>query len=232
MKMSLLDMVQDIMASMESDNIQSIDDTEESEIVARIVRESFFDLMAKREWPFLHALTSLTPYSDVNNPTKFYLGDTVNRVLWLKYNAEDVTYMEPRDYYEMIKARDTSLSNVDANGYITDRDPLYWTTYDDLTVEMDSYDSAVDSTLQQSKLDAYCVVVPSWTHEDSFIPEMPEKMFATLLASAKAVAFSQVKQMQNPIQQQRASQGFSRLQSEARKATSDWNTNGVNYGRK
>lgn len=231
-KMTLLEMTQNILESMESDPANSIDDTEESIMVANIIRITFFDMMASREWPFLYSLTTLTALADVNNPTKFDIPDTINRVVWMKYNDEDVTYMAPKDFYEMIKARDTSLANVDANGYITDRDPLYWTTYDDQRIEMDSYDQATESTLQQSNLTAYCVTAPSWTHTDAFTPAIPEKMFSTLLAEAKAVAFLQVKQMRNPVHEQRARQGRSRLQSEARKAQAQWNTNGVNYGRK
>jgi len=56
MKLSLLDITQKILSSLDSDPVNSIDDTVESIQVADIVKESYYSLMAERDWPFLHEL--------------------------------------------------------------------------------------------------------------------------------------------------------------------------------
>lgn len=231
--MTLLEMVQDILNDTDSDNVNSIDDTVESAQVAQIIKTTYFYLMSKQDWPFLRTLTTLTGLGDTNNPTKMQIPATVNKVHWIKYNGEDVTYMSPKDFKDMIDNRVTTTGVVDANGYIINDDPHYWTTYDDAYIIFDGYDSATESTLQTANTAAYCQVEPSWTHTDSFTPTMPPKMFPTLLADAKGTAFIVLKQQPNAKVESIAKTGRSQMQDEARKATGEHVSNTkVNFGRK
>jgi len=123
---------------------------------------------------------------------------------------------------------------VDANGYIINADPVYWTTYDDAAIWFDGINLAVDTTLQQSKSSCYGVVIPTWTMADNFVPNLPEKMFPTLLADAKGTAFLQLKQQGNMKEETKARRGRARLRNEAWRvdsAETRSNTD-VNYGRK
>ena len=82
-KMTLLDMTQNILSALDSDAVDSIDETVEAIQVADLVKEAYFDIMSQRDWPFLFQLSQLTGLSDVNNPTKMLLPATVNKVKWI-----------------------------------------------------------------------------------------------------------------------------------------------------
>lgn len=49
-KMNLLELVQDILNDLNADNVNSIDDTIESQQVAQIVKSTYFALMHVRNW--------------------------------------------------------------------------------------------------------------------------------------------------------------------------------------
>jgi len=232
-KLTLLDMVQNILSAMESDQVNSIDDTVESIQVAEFVRESFYDLMTQREWPFLRAKGTLVGLGDTTKPTHMRLPETVNKLYWIKYNGKEVIWMEPKDFDDMIEARVESAGVVDANGYVVNADPVYWTSYDDSTIVFDGYNSSVDSTLQTSKSSAYMLNTAIWIHDDTFVPSMPEKFFPTLLAEAKSTCFVNLKQQANRREERRAQRGRVELRNGVwRNEAGEAKYNGkVNYGR-
>jgi len=235
-KLTLIEMVQSILSDMDSDEANSISDTTEATQVAEIVRTAYFKLVTSRDdWPFLRTLSNLTGLSDTDNPTLMEIPSGVNKVYWIKYNKKDVTYLSPKDFKDLIDGREeTDDGIINADGYITNADPTYWTTYDDTTIYFDSYDSDVDTTLQQSKAEFYGIQVPSWTHEDTFIPTLPEKMFPTLLADAKSTSFLVLKQQANDKEETYATKGRLRAQNSAYRADNaepTYNQN-INYGRR
>ena len=233
-KKSLLDMVQNILNAMDADPVNSISDTVEALQVAEFIRESFEDLMSQREWAFLRTYSQLTGLGDTSNPTTMQIPDGINVVYWIKYNKSDVLYLDPKDFKDMIDGRNVSNDNVDANGFVTDQMPQYWTSFDDKYVTFDSYDSAVESTLTSVNSYIYGVKVPNFTMSDTFIPDIPEKFFPTLLAEAKATCFINLKQQANAREERKAQRGRVMLRNEAWKAKSGepkYNSN-VDYGRK
>lgn len=232
--MTLLEMTQNILSAMESDKINSIGDTEESNQVAEVIRETYFDLIAGRDWPFLKVYTTLTAVGDVTLPTKMQFPTGVNKVYWIKYNKLNVTWMEPKDFQDLIDLRAPLASVVDSNGYILNRDPLYWTSFDDNFVFFDSINLANESTLQASKSKAYMLSIPSWSVTNNFVPTLPEKMFPLLLADAKGTCFLNFKQTNHSKEERKAQRLKVRMQNESFRndqAEPKTNTN-VNYGRK
>lgn len=233
MKMSVLDMVQNILSALESDPVNSIDDTVESIQVAEFVREAYFDLMSQREWPFLRKLTTLDGLGDTTRPTHMTIPDSINKLYWVKYNRKEVTWLEPDQFDALISGRVEQAGVVNANGFVINADPVYWTSYDDSTVVFDGYNSAVEATLVTSKSSIYALDSAAWTHVDSFIPNMPEKFFPTLLAEAKATCFINLKQQTNQREERKAQRGRVSLRNgvwvnEAGEAKYDRK---VNYGR-
>ena len=226
-------MTQNILSALDSDPVDSIDDTVESVQVADLVKEAYFSIISNRDWPFLKGLFSLDGLGDVNNPTKMEMPENMNKVFWIKYNKKEVTYLPPEEFLHLIDHRTAQAGVVDANGYGLTKDPLYWTTFDDRYVLFDSRDSAVDNTLQQSKTKVFGVTAPSWAHADTFIPIMPEKFFPTLLAEAKAQAFVNLKQQSNAREERKAQKGKVVMQNEAwRNDQGETRYNSkVNYGR-
>lgn len=232
-KLSLLDMTQRILEAMDSDAVNSIDDTTEAASVANVVREAYEQLVTQRDWKWLNTRTALDGLGDTDNPTKMEMPEAVNKIHWIKYNGVDVKYMEPKEFQDLLDNREEVTDEIDANGFITNADPTYWTTFDDKYVTFDGYDADDESTLQTANNVIYAQVAPTWTHEDSFVPLLPEKMFPTLLADAKGTAFLQLKQQANAKAEQQARQGKARFQGEHRRAAAEeHSTLGVDFGRK
>lgn len=219
---------------MDSDAVNSIDDTVEAGQVAQTVKECYFDMVSDRDWPFLRTLTNLTGLGDTANPTKMRIPTGLNKIFWIRYNKKPVEYMAPEAFKKMIDEREEQEDVVDEDGYVLNRDPEYWTTYDDDYVVFDGYDSETESTLQQSKATVYGITIPAWEHEDDFIPTLPEKMFPTLLADAKGTCFLNIKQQANSKEERKAQRGRVRFQQEAWRTDKAEHTTGnqVNYGRR
>jgi hypothetical protein len=234
MKLTLLDMTQSILSAMDADEVSAIDETLEAIQVADLVKEAYFDLMGQRDWPHLRTLSALEGLGDVNNPTRMRMPSNMNKVFWIKYNKKDVAYLSPEEFTHVIDKRVAQAGVIDSNGYGLNEDPSYWTTYDDDYVVFDGRNSLVDNTLQQSKCKVYGTVAPSWSHTNTFIPDLPDKFFPTLLAEAKAQAFVNLKQQANVREERKAQRGRVIMRNESwrnENGEAKYNTR-VNYGRR
>lgn len=234
MKLTVLEMTQNILSAMDSDEVNSIGDTVESVQVAETLRECFYDLMTQREWPFLRYKTSLTGLGDTTRPSTMQMPETINKLYWVKYNKKDVTYMEPQEFQNMLDLRVEQVDVVDANGIVLNRDPEYWTSFDDDFVVFDAVNKTVESTLTQAKSVVYALKAAEWTQDDDFTPDIPDKFFPTLLAEAKATCFVNIKQQGNQREERKAQRGRVMLNNEVwrnQNGETKYNTL-VNYGRK
>lgn len=229
-------MTQNILTALQSDNVSSIDDTEEAQDVANIIKEAYFELCSQRDWPFLRTLTSFEGLADPDLLTTMRMPARMNKVIWVKYHKKDVTYLDPKEFTDMLHQRTEEEDVVDENGFVLTRDPEYWTTYDDNLVVFDALNlpDEITDTLHESKSDVYGVMAPEWSHVDGFVPNLPEKMFPTLLADAKSTAFLILKEQANAKEEDRARRGRVRAQNESWRAehgeTGTYNKS--NYGRK
>ena len=245
-KLTVLDMVQDILGAMNSDDVNSISDTQEAYDVARIIKNTYEDMMADKDWPHLQTLMQLTAVG-ATRPTHMTIPDSVQRVLWIKYNKRtatdtrdkytEVTFKEPVDFLELVNSRDSSATNIDTivdassvSLFIrNDIAPTYWTTFDDETIVMDAYDSALEANLQTSKSQCFVYKEATFTISDTHTPDLPSKSFPQLVAQAKATSFSQIKQVMNGTEESKAR----RLRQ--RQSRENWRLNGgvkyPNYGK-
>lgn len=212
-KMTLLDIVQEILSDMNSDNVNSISDTIEATQVANIVRRTFYNLYNDREWPHTARLMRLNSSSDSNRPTHMLIDEDVIRVDWVRYNKQkspsdslrydEIHYKTPTDFIDFVMARDSTKDNmrtvIDYNGtpliIQTDAFPTYYTSFDDEHIVFDSYDSTLDSILQHSKTQVYGLVEPEFLLEDGFVPDIPTKAFPYFVSEAKSVAFLKIKEV-------------------------------------
>ncbi|MDB4302076.1 hypothetical protein N9924_00775 [bacterium] len=246
-KKTLLEIVQDILNDMDSDEVNSIDDTFESQQVAQIVSSTFQAMISNRNWPHLRKLVQVAPSGDSSLPTHMTVQDNIKEMLFLNYNTvklgetrkryKRMKWVEPDDFLRISNQRNNDSANVDVivdpTGVellvLNDREPTHYTSFDDETLVFDAYDSAVDSTLQQVKVQAQAYVTPSFVLTDSHIPDLPEEAFTALIEEAKAKAFFKLKQMQDVKAEQEAGRQQRWL---SRKA---WRVNGgiiyPNYGR-
>lgn len=245
-KMTLLDVVQEILSDMTSDPVNSISDTFESQQVAKIVKRTYFNLFNERVWPHTGQLFQLTSSGDSNRPTHMKIEDDVSSIEWVKYDThelnkatqyETIRYMRPEDFIEWVMLRDPTKTNVetviDYHGtplfVLNDQAPTYWTTFDEEHLVFDSYDAVVDDTLKSSKTQVFGFVEPEWRMENSFVPHMPNKAFSLLVAEAKSQAFIKLKEVFSQKDEQAATRQRGWLSREKRRANPG--TKYPDYGR-
>lgn len=247
-KMTLLEMVQDIMSDMDSDEVNSINDTVEALQVAQIIKSTYYNIIDGKDFPFLYELFQLDSSGTSSRPTHMSLPETIIDLKKLNYNCRKLTdtkdkykeilYKTPEDFLYILNQRDSSASNVttvtDTTGIslliYNDKPPQYFTSFDDDNLVFDSYDSAVNSTLVSSKTQCHGKRSVAFSITDSFTPDLPVQMFTYLLAEAKSTCFVTLKQMGNPKAEQVSVSQKRRMSQEAWKLK-----NGItfgNYGRK
>lgn len=215
---TLLECVQILLNSMESDEVDSINDTVESRDVALLLKTVFFDIASDLGLPQQDTLLELNASGDNAKPVLMTAPSTTTRIDWIKYdNREDgdtrafykpVTYLPFPEFIEMMSGyvedtTGTAQMSFTQNGetfevvYRTDKHPTYYTTTDDHQIIFDSLDISLDTTLQKSKTMAFGQTFPVWTMEDSFTPPLTNDQFSYFLNKAKARAFNERKQLVN-----------------------------------
>lgn len=218
MARTLLDLTQTILDDMGSDSVNSISDSLESQRVANIIKRTFFDIAVEKNLPTSEELFTLIPLADTTMPTHMQIPNNVYELGWIKYDMKtsgadtrvryaDVFYLTPEDFFHKVSTRNSDDSNVQVvvdptniNILIqTDLNPTYWTSFDGEHIVFDSFDSAVSSTIEASKVVSHGRVGKTWTHTDTATPDIPEHLEPMLLAIAEERAFAWVKQAENRV---------------------------------
>lgn len=247
-KFTLLEMTQDILNDLDSDEVNSINDTIESQQVAQIIKTSYYAMLGNRNWPHTRRVTQLDASGDLTKPNYLKVPADWKEMESFSYDKaklgagtidfREVKYKEPDDFLRFVSFRNSSNANVstisDFSGVklliINDTAPTYWTSFDDQYVVTDSYDVAVDSTLQKSKTQCIAYIEPGWTLSDTFIPDLPTEAFIALLEESKSAASLKLKQAADQKAEQRSVKQQRWL---SRKAwTAEGGTKFPDYGRK
>lgn len=227
MKMTLLEMVQSILSDMDAEEVNSIGDTTEATQVASIIKDTYYNTVANRTIPEHRQMSKLVALSDNRKPTHFKYADLtkVERVWYDKsdtneFRYEEIKWLDPIDFVEHIDNVSGNYKLVDdakAGTKLrirTDAMPSVYTSFDDEFIVMDAYDSAIDSTLQESKTRAYGTVVKDFVMNDNFVAHVDAHIFPYLLAEAKSTAMSLLMGGPDPKVDQAARRQKSYLQND------------------
>jgi len=222
MKYTLLEIVSDIISDMDGDYISSINDTDEASQVAQIVKTTFQAIMSNRNWPHTARVLNITPYSDNLLPTHTRIPDNVKEIISVYYDVRQnsdprlnyrmIKYLDPDDFLRYTNQRNSEDVNsfvvTDPSGIkliITDnKAPEYYTSFNDVDMIFDSYDIAVDDTIQSSKTQIRAYIIPSFEMQDDFVPDLPDEAFSLLIEESKSKAMFKLKQMQDIKAEQEA----------------------------
>lgn len=246
---TLLDMVQDILSAMDSDEVNSVDDTVESEQVARVIKTVYNDLITRIEFPETYDMFELNASGTSTKPTLMTKPTSIRTIKWIKYNCATLTDTDPQykqlkeltvtDFFDRMYLQDLSATEVLSFDhtigsdsltvlYVNNKAPEYWCSYDDYTLLFDSYDATVDSTLQKNKTICYGLKAPSaFSMTNTWEPDLDEINKQILFQEAKALAFAELKQMTHAKAERSARDQKIHLQ---RRFPSPIET--ANYGRK
>lgn len=218
MKMTLLEIVQNILSSMDAEEVSTISDTIESLQVAEEVKTTYYENLGAWKVPNRVQMVNMESVADsANHPHALKVPDNIVEIHWLRYNTQTVAdpkyvpvqYCSPEDFLERVlnnTSGDTVTHiNNDMPYYIqSNKNPEYWTIIDNEHILFDSYNSTLDASIQVSKCMVYAEATPSWTSSDDFIPDLPANYFPMLLAEAKSASFINYKGVANEKEEQRS----------------------------
>ena len=234
-KKTLLQITQSILSSMNSDSVNSINDLEESLQVAEKVQEVYEDLMTLKDWEHLQTMIQLESLSDNEKPNYLRLPDGVSEIKDVRYDVRkdiadrkkfiEIQQVNPDDFLEHVLAYnnldDNVIEVVDPSGITlfckNNHAPMYWTSFDDEHIVFDSYDSEIDTTLQQSKNLARAVKETVFTLSDDFIPDLPSKMFPTFVQECTRVCSLYFREQPSPNDERRAFRSFATQQNKSKR---------------
>lgn len=248
MAKTLLNITQEILTVMTSDEVNSITDTAEAEAVARIVVSTFESMVSNRNWPSHKRPITLESPSSTLQPTHISLPSNVKELVSISYNKaklgddklryDTVKWKEPDEFLMYTNSRNSTKTNVqtveDDTGIkfliLNDCHPTYYTTFNDKTMVFDSFESDVDDTLHPDNFQTIGYIMPKAQLKDGWVPDLPKEAIATLVEEAKSTARFQIDSVQD-IKAERLARKNDRWL--ARKS---WSVNGgikyPDYGRK
>lgn len=256
MKLTLLDMTQNILSAMNSDEVNSHTDTSESRQVAEVIKTAYFNIIARSKLPKQFNLFKLEASGEMDQPVLMYIPSNVKKVEWIKYDKEDdvavpatepdyeyVTILPIQQFLDMVDQFDPDETNVESFTLTTpvdtfrfyfknDQAPTYCTILDNYYVIFDTYDSNMDGTLQESKTRCYGETSPTFLMEDNFIPDLDTQQFPLLLNEAKSLAFLEMKQTQHDLAIREANRQWRTSQHTKFAKKPNYFNELPNYGRK
>lgn len=216
-KMTLLEIVQSVLSDTDGDNVSSVSDGIESLQVANIARDVYYNLMDEYNIPRNFILTKLEADEESTKPVYLKLPENVKRLEWVKYDVSTldnpdealyntIRYVSPEEFIDRAQQLDASDSAVE---WVTDYSgmkfkvknnefPTFYTSFDEVHLVFNSYQTFNDTQLQESK----SLIRAEVEHEfdvtsDSFVPVIPDHLFSLYLAEVKNNVFAIHKQAAN-----------------------------------
>lgn len=220
---TVLRICQDLMYDLDSDEIDSIEDSPESIQIARKVENVYWDLVTRLKMKEFTTWYQLEPSIDTDTPAIMFMPDSALSLDSLEYNtSEDIDHPRftpmkrlPLDkFLEMTRSFSVdsttgyqgiaSQNEIFSVPYKNNQMPKYYTTFDDDTLVFDAVKITVDDTLVGSKTKALGRVLPAFSLTDDFIPPLDEQFWPLFYQECKKSAFIDTKQMDNPDADNRA----------------------------
>lgn len=248
MSKSLLEITQQILSDRTSDYVNSISDTEESEAVARMIMSTYDEMIASRNWPHTRKTFKMVSPSNVNTPTHLSVPTNCKELILFNYNNKksgdsrryyrEVCWKEPDEFLRFLNNRNSTATNIDTVTDSTgvelliynDKHPKYYTSFDDVNLVSDAYDSSIENTLVEANTQGLGYLITTATFSDTWVPDLPDEAFPALIAESLSKVAYNIDDQQHIKAEQESSRQDRWL---SRKA---WTVNGglkyPNYGRR
>lgn len=96
-RQTLLQMTQNVLSALNSDEVNSISDTTEALQVATIIQNKFYDIASRGDLPKHEILFQLDSSNDGTKPTLMFVPDGISKLEWIKYFDSNVLDGAPED---------------------------------------------------------------------------------------------------------------------------------------
>lgn len=215
---TLLEIVQSTLGSMDSDLVSTFGETVESEQIAITAQEQFLELATYQRIPQFEKLTQLVGLSDNTKATVMSIPVGATDVKDIRYKTtssngkvqyREINYLPKEEFLSRALDLYVSDSNVAENvlpdgvriPYRNDKGPEFWTTFDDETLVFDSIDTVIqgDTTLHENNSLVLAYIIPDFTMDDSFIPDVPLKMYPQYMNMIKELNSYEQRQISNEV---------------------------------
>lgn len=191
MKLTLLQLVQGMLSCIDSENVESVDDTEEAGQCVEIANSCYEQMITQRKtWRHLRKYSRLNTTVALNEltvPDGTMALDPYN----LYYNKTHVRYLTPEQFLSLTVTRNTDEANIETHNMINvyiDREPTYFTTDDDYTLRFDAIPNNIDG-LNGNNVSCIIYQLPTTrlVADDEYF-DLPPAAFPALLRFCKGVA--------------------------------------------
>lgn len=234
MQKTLLQAVQDYLDATSGFYVDSIFDTDESQQVAKIAERVYYNMVQTySNLLFTMKESTLESLSDTARPNYMLLPANAQKIqeskIWYdvsedntKISYRELAYLSPLDFINKTRAS-SETNSIIVEGFDgtkmscgTNKMPHYYTSFDNRYVVFDSYDSDVDTTLQQSKTRLVISMAETFLQEDDFVIPVPAHLTETYMDMFLNEALTLVYQQPIGMIAQRARAGKIKLQQDNR----------------
>lgn len=222
-KKSTLDIVKNILSDLDSEDVTSITDSIEAQQIANVVQNVFENMCASRIVPEHNALVTFLDLNDLTKPTELGISDPSLVSIKKIYSVEYRTGVAPNQQFKELYfvEPDVFLSRSPKNGttgavivptlpygvevlIYEDREPSYYTSFDDTHVVFDSYNSANNTALQAADFRVFAQTLPTFPTVETDTINLDETLVQYLLEESKSICFSLFKGGPDPKIEQQA----------------------------
>lgn len=204
--------------------------TEDSEEIAYHAKDLWDFMQGRADWPHQKKFIQLDPMADSEKPNYLKLPTVVNEIVKnsLRYREKPVTYLSPEVFIDMLNSRNNIVKDsngVESDSYddnvqvvssyegiplyiYDDRNPTYWTTFDDDTLVFDSYDKVNEDTLQNSNSSVLAYVTTELIIADDTIVDLPAGLLSLFQSELNREVSLRIRREVSPIDEKRALTGW------------------------
>ncbi len=210
-KRTILKLIQDLGAGIGSDEIDTLDETIEASDIMTILEQTYQEVLNRKTWEFMKGHIRQL---DVNATYANVLSIPEDVILIKKITYRDATgkfvdvqYLSAEEFMMIVQARNTDNANTEAinnaDGVAihvrTDTAPSYWTSFDEVTVTFDSYDSsvAIENLATDSVIISDVMPVTDFT-DPAGVLNIPERMETLVFNEALSTCNYRLRQTADP----------------------------------
>ena len=249
-KKTLLQIVQKVAQKINADEVTGFDeDSVEILDIRDMCLEVLEDLSIRNDWEFLK--DQLMPLEAGTNEIELSIPANVKKVQTVRYRFTDagvqsgfrtLHYQCPDEFLQRLqnnRPTEPDTATVVINGIElyprTNRQPRYWTSFNEETIVLDSYDAAenptgVDAT--DSTILATINLDFTGSDQEDWVAPIPEQLFTLWEQECVAEGFVQFRQAENPRAERRSRRSYIQQIRKEPVTNKDEGSKEVNYGRK
>lgn len=205
MRYTNLEVLNKCMDVINADNVSAVDENDRAGRIFSIMEDVYYDLLTRIDHPYHETLQVLTSPASTSTPTHLTLSsgatDYVKDISRLEYNVEDTNtttapdfkklyYIDPTEFLDRSEMWENyDVVAITANALVrigNDKDPTYYTSFDQQTLVLDSYDSAVLTYIPSTRVRAIVRKVPDFTVGDSGVQTLDDMYFPTYVSECQS----------------------------------------------